>query len=130
MAWNRARIDAVGKSKPLVFKSRKQVVIASTIATYASLAMRGRQPFKGPVELSVLCIYQWPKTWSKERRRIPGAAMKTSVPDGDNLMKAIMDGANGILWTDDAVIADWRGRKEYGDEDATYVTVRAYYEEG
>jgi Holliday junction resolvase RusA-like endonuclease len=116
--------------KPRVFKSREQTVIAKTVATYASLAMRGRKPFKGPVRLDVTCVYGWPKSWSEDRRRAAGAHLKTSVPDGDNLTKAIMDGANGILWEDDAQIATWQGTKVYGLEDKTVIVVHALYEEG
>jgi len=47
----------------------------------------------------------WP-TWSDRRRR-----------DLDNLVKAVLDGLNGVLWQDDSQVSDQRGvRTEPGPE--------------
>ena len=34
-------------------------------------------------------------------------------PDCDNLLKAVMDALNGLIWTDDARIVDMRVQKDY-----------------
>jgi len=36
-------------------------------------------------------------------------------PDCDNLMKAVLDALNGVLWADDAQVCEWSGLKRIGD---------------
>ncbi|MFX8637221.1 RusA family crossover junction endodeoxyribonuclease, partial [Acinetobacter baumannii] len=39
----------------------------------------------------------------------------TSRPDGDNVLKAVGDGLNAVLWRDDAQIAEASIRKIYSE---------------
>lgn len=47
----------------------------------------------------------------------------TCVPDTDNLIKFYGDALNGILWTDDRIIASVLGEKYYSVETATIIEV-------
>lgn len=46
-----------------------------------------------------------------------GSGWHTKKPDLDNLIKAVCDACNGILWLDDRQIAEISARKIYGDSD-------------
>lgn len=53
------------------------------------------------------------------RRLLPGAPpwpIGTNVGDIDNLEKAVLDAANGILWVDDAQIVSLTSTKDYADD--------------
>jgi Holliday junction resolvase RusA-like endonuclease len=40
----------------------------------------------------------------------------TSRPDLDNIVKSILDGLNGVIFEDDAVVAEIVASKKYGEE--------------
>jgi Holliday junction resolvase RusA-like endonuclease len=48
---------------------------------------------------------------------------QTSRPDTDNLLKAVADSCNGILYEDDSQIAVLIGTKSYGTEPEAKVTI-------
>jgi Holliday junction resolvase RusA-like endonuclease len=86
--------------------------------------MRGRQPLDGPVELVVVAVYEWPKSWSAKRKAQPGAAWKTSKPDADNIGKLISDSLNCLAWRDDALVARLEVQKIYGQRGETRVFIK------
>lgn len=65
-----------------------------------------------PVELRITAVFTCPKSHHR-KMPIPRRA-RTGRPDPDNLAKAVMDAANGILFADDAqvvrlVVEKWTG---------------------
>ncbi len=53
-----------------------------------------------------------------------GTELHTKRPDLDNVLKAIKDGLNGIVWGDDSQVAVLREcRKGYSDTPRVVVTV-------
>jgi Holliday junction resolvase RusA-like endonuclease len=106
-AWARARTR--GK---VFFTPTAQRNYGSTIALYARGAMRGKQLLVGPVELVVVAVYAWPKTWSQKKKQ--ATLWKTSKPDWDNLGKIVSDNIQGIVIADDALIARAEVQKIYG----------------
>jgi Holliday junction resolvase RusA-like endonuclease len=93
------------------------------IAQFAAEAMRGRPLFDMPVELRVIARYLPPKTRTRAQRRLPWADYKGTRPDGDNLLKAILDAGNGVIWTDDALVASFHLAKIYGMQPGIHVSV-------
>lgn len=79
-------------------------------------AMDGRPPLDLPVILDALAIFPIPMSWSKKKkaRAAENLIRPTGKPDGDNILKLIGDGLNGIVWRDDSQIIDARIRKLYG----------------
>jgi Holliday junction resolvase RusA-like endonuclease len=43
-------------------------------------------------------------------------AWHTGKPDADNILKAVCDALNGIVWHDDSQVAFARVLKQYGEE--------------
>jgi Holliday junction resolvase RusA-like endonuclease len=74
--------------------------------------MAGRAPFSGPLFLSVVATFPIAKSWSAKKKA--SARYHTSRPDADNILKAIGDGLNGVVWGDDAQIARASIEKRYG----------------
>lgn len=95
------------------------------IAQFASEAMRGRSLFDVPVELRVIACYLPPKTRTKAQRALPWAGFRGSRPDLDNCLKACLDACNGVVWTDDALVAAAHVAKVYGPVPGLRVSVHA-----
>jgi len=73
-----------------------------------------------PVEglISVHCAFycKRPKTTKRDTPRA----------DTDNLMKAILDACNGVLWGDDDQIVKLSGRKEFEDADGPRIIITIF----
>jgi Holliday junction resolvase RusA-like endonuclease len=74
--------------------------------TYFALAMNEAgldDPLVGAIELIVVAVFPMPRSrWLKTKKRRGGS--HTKKPDIDNLLKAIEDAGNGVLWVDDKQI--------------------------
>lgn len=79
---------------------------------YAAQATNNRVPVMlGPIRIS---IYAWripPKSWSVKKRH--RTEYVTGKPDVDNSQKLIFDALNGVVWRDDAQIADVHFVRKY-----------------
>jgi Holliday junction resolvase RusA-like endonuclease len=95
----------------------------ATVKQYAEDAAAGRYFADGPLSLSVLAVYEWPKSVSARKRALPEARFKTSRPDLSNIAKLVEDALNGVVWHDDAQIASSRVQKVYGDRPRLLVLI-------
>ncbi|MNP83694.1 Endodeoxyribonuclease RusA [compost metagenome] len=62
---------------------------------------------------------------SKKRKAmaIAGELFPTKKPDMDNVIKAIYDGLNGVVWKDDVQVVDAFVRKRYGEVPGVHVRI-------
>lgn len=81
------------------------------------------QPLTGPVKITVWATFQPAKSWSKKKTAEHLNRPHTQRPDGDNLIKAILDGLNRIAFEDDAQVYEQTVRKIWGPTAQTVVTV-------
>lgn len=96
---------------------------AKTVAYEGLIAYAGqqvmqdfqRQPIEGPVYLTVTAYFAFPKSMSTKKRQAKLVHWHTAKPDGDNVLKAVGDGLNGIVWKDDSCIAFAKISKEYAE---------------
>lgn len=113
-----------GKGRPRAVKiggftrlaaDRKTVAYEGLIAHAAQVAMAGRPMLDCPVECVVFIDAPVPASWSqrKQRQALAGEVLPTTKPDADNVVKAVFDGLNGVLWRDDVLVVDLRVRKRY-----------------
>jgi len=109
------------------YTPEKTVAYEGLIALAGERAMAGAEPMLGPVSLSFTAVYSIPARLPKKRREamLSGAVVPTKKPDLDNIAKAIGDGLNGVVFKDDAQIAELRSvRKIYGATPGLIVEVR------
>jgi Holliday junction resolvase RusA-like endonuclease len=101
----------------------KTVAYESLVSLVAQQAMGSRPPFAGPIHLVVEILLAIPTSWSKRRQAMAEAGLicATKTPDADNVLKAIQDGMNGIVWVDDAQAVEYRISKKYGTSPGVYV---------
>jgi Holliday junction resolvase RusA-like endonuclease len=93
----------------------KTVAYEGLIALAGQQAMEGRDLLTGPVYMVVNAFFPIPKSWSKKKRHEAQTtlAWHTGKPDGDNILKAVGDGLNGVVFKDDSQIAFAKVTKQY-----------------
>lgn len=120
----RPRIGKIGTHARL-FTPEKTVNYEGLVAMAAQQAMQGRELITGPVMVEMDITVQIPQSWSKKRKSqaLAGEIFPTTKPDKDNVIKAIYDGINGIVWKDDVQAVDGHQRKRYGETPGVRVRV-------
>jgi len=94
---------------------QKTVAYEGLVAHAAQQAMQGRPLFDAAVGVNLFIDAAVPASWSQKKQRmaLAGEVLPTTKPDCDNVVKAIFDGLNGVLWRDDVLVVDLRVRKRY-----------------
>ena len=93
------------------FTPAKTMNYEGVVAGCAAQAMGAREPFEGPLRVTIRATFLVPQSWSQKRKN--DAVWKTSKPDADNLAK-IVDAMNAIVWRDDAQVCELTVQKRYG----------------
>ncbi len=93
------------------FTPAKTMNYEGVVAGCAAQAMGAREPFEGPLRVTIRATFLVPESWTQKRKN--AAVWKTSKPDADNLAK-IMDAMNAIVWRDDSQICELTVQKRYG----------------
>lgn len=107
--------DPRGKGRPRtsvrggfarVFTDEKTRKYEKSVAAIARLAMAGREPFDGPLSVSLRFRLAVPASYSKKLRAamLAGETAYLGRADVDNMAKAVLDGMNGIAFADDVQI--------------------------
>jgi len=111
----RPRIGNVGQHARM-FTPGKTVSYESTVALAASQAMQGRELIDGPVRVLMRMTLIIPASWSrkKQEQALAGQIRPTTKPDADNVIKAIFDAINGVVWRDDVQVVELGVSKVYG----------------
>lgn len=96
------------------------------VALAAKAAMQGRAPMTGAVSLTVTVNVEVPKSASRKARAamLAGEQRPAKKPDLTNCLKAIEDGANAIVYADDAQIVFIQAWKVYAETPGVEVLVR------
>lgn len=106
-----------------VYTPKKTRAYEEAVKMFAMAEMRGKSKLTGPIEIEILFIYRWPKSWSEKKRKENGC-FKTSAPDVDNLLKSICDPLNGVLWSDDRLVCKAIGFKQWGFRESILIQAR------
>lgn len=82
-----------------------------------------------PLTVSIDFGMPIPKSATKKRKEgmLAGVICHTVKPDVDNLVKAVLDGLNGIAWHDDAQITQLNISKGYAREPHIYINIHENY---
>nr|WP_255592394.1 RusA family crossover junction endodeoxyribonuclease [Bordetella sp. BOR01] len=126
----------VGKGRPRAAKRGKHIQLytpaktvtyESTVALAGYQAMAGRPPLAGPVAATLTIRLPIPASWSKRKQAaaLTGAELPTKKPDADNVVKAIFDAFNGVVWIDDTQVVDMVVRKRYAEVPGVAVQIAA-----
>lgn len=126
----------VGKGRPKVstrggkfakmYTPEKTTNYETLVALAAQQAMVGRTLLSGPVEVRMAILLPVPASWPKRKQAaaLAGLVYPTKKPDADNVVKAIFDGINGVVWNDDVQACDILVRKRYAETPGVQVLVK------
>ena len=86
----------------------------------AKVAMAGKDPVEGAVEVAIVFCFARPKSHTKAQRLDD---RHTQKPDLDNLTKAVLDALNGVCWADDSQAFRLRPEKKWASEAKTIIAI-------
>lgn len=123
--------DPRGKGRPrfghgAVYTDKKTIAFERALAWAAKTEMAGKEPFSGPVSVTIGANMPIPLSWSRtaHQEAITGQRRPAVKPDADNIAKAVLDALNGIVFHDDKQVVEMMVMKKYGVQPSTVVTVR------
>lgn len=127
---------AVGKARPRSAKRGNHITLYTPkeTVTYENLVkmaavepMRGRALFCDAVDVALTIHVAPPESWSQKKKRaaLADEIRPTTKPDADNVLKAIADALNGVVWADDKQITDVVIKKRYSETPKAIIHVRA-----
>lgn len=125
----RPRIGRVGQHARM-FTPIKTVAYEGLIALAAQEAMAGRELISGPVMIELQILHGVPQSMSKKRKALAlaGELRPMKKPDTDNVLKAICDGCNGVVWRDDVQNTDGYYRRRYAETPCVKVRIIPLFE--
>ena len=123
--------EPIGKGRPRLgrghtYTPEKTRAWEKMAALEAMRQYRGN-PLEGPVKLTVRAVFAIPGWWPKwkQEQAMGGWVVHTVKPDASNVLKAVEDALNGIVFRDDSQIASVSIDKWYGPEPGVVLEVRA-----
>lgn len=101
-----------------MYTPKKTVDYENDCAHEARIAMQGRELLTGPLELKLQIFMPIPISYTKAKKEAArlGKLVPTKKPDSSNILKAVEDAFNEIVWGDDAQIVDHHVTKRFGEE--------------
>ena len=95
------------------------------VAAYAKQQMILREISKGPIKLDLVLFFEVPQSWPAWKREaaLSKHIAHTTKPDADNVVKAIKDALNGIVWQDDAQVVEVSVIKLYSDTPGAQIDI-------
>lgn len=126
--------EPIGKGRPRatsingaarLYTPKKTANYEGLIAHAAQQAMDGAPPMECACQVQLSITVPVPASWSKKKQAaaLAGQVMPTKKPDADNVVKAVFDGMNGVVWRDDVQAVDLFVRKRYGAAPGVHVRV-------
>ena len=108
------------------FTPERTIAYEGLVALAGQMAMDGREPLRQALAVTIWAYFPLPQKVSRARREkaAAGRDWHTSRPDGDNILKAACDGLNGVVWHDDACVAQAQIIKLYGESPRLVIEVR------
>ena len=82
-----------------------------------------------PIAVGITAFYLVPKSWSKKKQAAvyAGEIKPTVKPDIDNIVKIVLDGLNGVAFTDDKQVIEIQAQKCYvfdDEQEGVFVDVK------
>lgn len=99
------------------YTDNKTRTYESKIKDIAMVAMGASMPLTTPLEAFIYISYPVPASYSKVRKAdcLANTERPTKKPDIDNVVKAVCDSINGVVYVDDTQIVDLHATKVYGE---------------
>lgn len=118
--------NARGKGRPKataragfvrMYTDKATATYENMVALKAQEALSGRPPLDEPLALGLVVRVCPPASTPKKKRAamLAGEMAHTRKPDLDNVIKAVLDGCNGIAFRDDVLVDQITARKRWSE---------------
>jgi Holliday junction resolvase RusA-like endonuclease len=123
-----------GKGRARFVKATGRAYTPADTASYENLvkvlamqAMAGQPPLEGPVRVDLYASYPIAASWPKKKKAdaAAGTWRCTVKPDIDNVLKAVWDAINGVVFKDDAQVVQVTAIKRFSETPGVAVFVKA-----
>ena len=125
VAQPRHRVRTIGKRSMLYLPKSHPVHAYKAAIRVAFVAVAGKwKTITGPVQLSVYCRFEMPKSWSKKKRSESQGILHDGKPDADNVLKAVEDALTDCgVWSDDKQVASAFISKRWSETPQTEIWI-------
>ena len=120
-------VKPVAKQRPRLAKNGHVYTPTNTkvFEHIVAIAYGNRPCFKKEyIKVKAIFRFKIPKSYSKKKvsQALEGIIMPTRA-DIDNYLKSLLDGLNGVAWTDDRYIVKIEAEKKYANEEGIDVII-------
>jgi Holliday junction resolvase RusA-like endonuclease len=125
VAKGRPRFSTRGKF-PVAYTPEKTKTYESEVGMMAKAAMGASKVLDGALEAFIYVTFPVPPSYSKKRTEacLNDTEKHTKRPDLDNVIKAVIDGMDKIVFNNDSQITSIHSTKVYGEVAKVEVMVR------
>lgn len=125
MRNNKPVLGPGGRPMVQTYAPEESVSYEGKVALAAHRVMDGRALLQGAIGMNVFIDVLVPQSWSARKRNdaLAGRLRPTMKPDCTNVIKAIEDGLNGVVYCDDVQIVEGSFRKWYATTPSVRVEV-------
>jgi Holliday junction resolvase RusA-like endonuclease len=125
VAKGRPRFSTRGKF-PVAYTPEKTKTYESEVGMMAKAAMGASKVLDGALEAFIYVTFPVPTSYSKKRTEacLNDTEKHTKRPDLDNVIKAVIDGMDKIVFNNDSQITSIHSTKVYGEVAKVEVMVR------
>ena len=118
IAKGRARSARMSSGKVIHYTPKKTANYESLVAICGLGAMGFKMAIDCACRMDLVLYMPIPKSWSLKKKKlaIDGKIYPTSKPDSSNVLKAIEDALNGIVYLDDSQIIEHSMKKIYSED--------------
>jgi len=113
VAKGRPRFRSMGKFVQ-TYTPTKTRDYETLIAEQATIAMGGTEPLQTPLTVYLYFTLPIPQSTTKRAKNALLGTIHTKKPDIDNLIKAVLDGMDKIVFNSDGQIGNIHASKRYG----------------
>jgi Holliday junction resolvase RusA-like endonuclease len=117
--------QSVRKGRKNFYADHQQKAYQDLVAKMAKLAMGDKDLIEEACAVNITVFRRMPKGLSKNQKRLlkEKRLFPITKPDVDNYAKGILDGMNGVVFTDDNVVTNLSIQKRYADRDYVVIEV-------
>lgn len=131
----RIMAEPIGKERPrasyrngfaTIYTPKKTKVYEKLVADTFKKEFPNHEPINSECSVIITSYLKIPKSYSKKKKEeiLRKDSRPLSKPDIDNMAKSILDGLNGVAYSDDTLITDlWVGKKYAGTEPHSDVVI-------
>jgi Holliday junction resolvase RusA-like endonuclease len=114
------------RGRSIVYTPKQTTEYEQKIRASCKRLMSEKFPQGIPLEIKITALFSIPKKFNKEQREksINGELLPTKKPDGDNVIKIVLDALNDTAYFDDSQVCGINFFKKYGEKAQIIIEIK------